>query len=198
MKKNKKAAIELSIGTVVIIVLAMSMLVLGIALIRNIFKGATGVVDLSNDKVLEEITSLFSDEGSDIVVKLGADQTAKIKQDSGPFSVGIGARKTDRSAITAADDIKYKITLDEDTPGNCYQVYGDTETEKLFLTPLGTPDRRFDKFEGSQAFAVIQLNVPDAVPLCTQKVYIEVKETGESSYYAGNYFIVEIQEKGFF
>ena len=92
MKKNKKAAIELSIGTVVIIVLAMSMLVLGIALIRNIFKGATGVVDLSNDKVLEEITSLFSDEGSDIVVKLGADQTAKIKQDSGPFSVGIGAR----------------------------------------------------------------------------------------------------------
>ena len=37
-KTEKKGAIELSIGTVVIIVLAMTMLVLGIVLVRNIFK----------------------------------------------------------------------------------------------------------------------------------------------------------------
>jgi len=34
---NKKAAIELSIGTIVIVVLVMSMLILGMVLVRNIF-----------------------------------------------------------------------------------------------------------------------------------------------------------------
>ena len=60
--KNKKAAIELSIGTVVIIVLAMTMLIMGVVLVRNIFSGATSSVDTLNDKVKGEITSLFSEE----------------------------------------------------------------------------------------------------------------------------------------
>ena len=59
--KNKKAAIELSIGTVVIIVLAMSMLILGLVLIRNIFTGATESVDQINDNVRSEIIKLFQE-----------------------------------------------------------------------------------------------------------------------------------------
>ncbi len=195
--KNKNAAIELSIGTVVIIVLAMTMLVLGIALIRNIFKGATSAVDLSNDKVISEITTLFSDEGSDVVVKLGADQTAKIKQGSGPFAMAIGARKPDKTAITARDTIKYRLSLDEGV-GNCAHSssYNNANTEKLFKTPVGV-DNNFDRFQGSQAFAAIELNIPDGVPLCTQKVFIDVKEKGQSNFYAGNFFIIEVQKKGF-
>ena len=39
MRGNKKAAIEMSIGTIVTIVLAMSMLILGMVLVKNIFSG---------------------------------------------------------------------------------------------------------------------------------------------------------------
>ena len=76
---NKKAALELSIGTVVIIVLAMSMLILGLVLIGNIFEGADESVNVLNDKVLNAMSSLFTDEGEDVIVKLGPDQTAKLK-----------------------------------------------------------------------------------------------------------------------
>ena len=37
---GKKGAMELSMGTIVILVLAMSMLILGLVLIRTIFMGA--------------------------------------------------------------------------------------------------------------------------------------------------------------
>ncbi|MEK6953289.1 MAG: hypothetical protein AABX29_09845, partial [Nanoarchaeota archaeon] len=48
--KNKKAALELSIGTIVILVLAMSMLILGLILIRTIFTGAKYNVETMNKK----------------------------------------------------------------------------------------------------------------------------------------------------
>jgi len=54
-------AIELSIGTVVIIVLAMSMLILGIVLIRNIFGSATTAITEIDQGVKNEINKLFSE-----------------------------------------------------------------------------------------------------------------------------------------
>ena len=54
---SKRAAIELSIGTVIIIVLAMSMLILGIVLIRSIFTGATESVNTINEKDKNQITN---------------------------------------------------------------------------------------------------------------------------------------------
>ena len=200
-RKNKKAAIELSIGTIVIIVLAMAMLVMGIVLIRKIGGGATNSVDILNDRIIGEITNLFADEGSEVIVKLGADQTAKVKQDTGAFRIAIGARKSDGSAITSrgdkSGDIKYKISLDTE-PGNCVDSssYGTTNTRKLFKTGLDEY-KLFDRYQGSNAFALIELNIPDGVPICTQKVLIDVKETGQTNSYAGNFFIVQIQKKGF-
>ena len=47
--KAKKGAMELSIGTIVIIVLAMSMLILGLVLIKTIFVGAKYNVDTIED-----------------------------------------------------------------------------------------------------------------------------------------------------
>ena len=193
--KSKKAAIELSIGTVVIIVLAMSMLVLGIALVRNIFKGATSSVDILNDRVVGEITSLFADEGSDVIVKLGADQTAKIKQGSGPFRIAIGARKSGESGGTQVtrDDITYTLKLD-DSEGNCVKKYGNT-IKSVFVTPLDV-SKKFDRIQGSQVFALIELNVKDSTPICTQKVYIDVNIRDDPGPY-GNFFIIEVQKKGF-
>ena len=195
--KNKNAAIELSIGTVVVIVLAMSMLVLGIVLIRNIFAGATISVDILNDRVIGEITSLFADEGSYVVVKLGADQTAKIKQGSGPFRIAIGATKTDSSQITSRDAVQYKLTLDT-SPGNCASSssYTEASTKKIFKTTFDNWNS-FDKFQGSQTFALVELNIPDGMPLCTQKVNLDVKERASTNSYAGNFFIIEVQKKGF-
>jgi hypothetical protein len=61
-RKNKKAALELSIGTIVILVLAMSMLILGLILVRTIFTGAKYNVETMNTKVEEQINKLFVED----------------------------------------------------------------------------------------------------------------------------------------
>jgi hypothetical protein len=64
--KNKKAALELSVGTIVIIVLAVSMLILGIVLVRSIMCAAIGLTGQVNEKVKGELNRLFSDQGGEV------------------------------------------------------------------------------------------------------------------------------------
>ncbi|MEK6875613.1 MAG: hypothetical protein AABX30_02925 [Nanoarchaeota archaeon] len=77
-KKSKKAAIEMSVGTIVVIVLSVTMLILGLVLIRTIFTGAKYNIDTINDKVKDNINQLFSDETKAVVYL--SNSVVKIKQ----------------------------------------------------------------------------------------------------------------------
>jgi hypothetical protein len=194
--KNKTAAIELSIGTMVIIVLAILMLVLGVVLIRNIFTGATESVDILEDKVKGEITGLFSNEQADIVVKAGADRTVKIRPGSGPFGVPIGARTPDGSQ-TNRERLRYSLSLDSPSRNNCASTLGVKTTENLFVTPMNS-FRAFDEFQGSNVFAIVQIEVPEGTSTCSQKVFIDVRDTQTNIDVGGSFFIVEILKERFF
>lgn len=65
---NRKAAMEMSVGTIVTIVLLVSVLILGIFLVQRIFKTATSVVDLTDQQLTEEVNKLFSNPNQKIVV----------------------------------------------------------------------------------------------------------------------------------
>ena len=197
---NKRGALELSIGTIVIIVIGMSMLILGLVLVRTIFTGSTESINILNEKVQNEISSLFADEGADIVVKLGEGQTAKIKPGGGIFSVAIGARTPDGSNVGSRNRLQYKLTLDQPTGNNCASKLGDIKrAEDLLVTPVNTFNS-FDQFEGSNAFALIEINVPKGTAVCSQKVFIDVKDTqsGSEEFYGGNFFKIDILKEGFF
>lgn len=64
--KGKRGALELSIGTIVIIVLALSMLILGVVLVRTIMCGAIGLTGDLNNKVQSEINKLFGATGGEV------------------------------------------------------------------------------------------------------------------------------------
>ena len=53
---------EMSVGTIVTIVLLMSVLVLGIILIKNIFYGGIKIVDMTNEQLENEINKLFGED----------------------------------------------------------------------------------------------------------------------------------------
>ena len=78
--REKKGALELSIGTIVVIVIAMAMLILGLVLVRNISELSTGTVDEIDDQVRSQIRNLFNDDSGNIVVKLGSANIAKAKK----------------------------------------------------------------------------------------------------------------------
>ena len=51
ISKNKHAAMEMSVGTIVTIVLLMAVLVLGLVLVRTIFKNSTESIDSIDEQV---------------------------------------------------------------------------------------------------------------------------------------------------
>ena len=89
----KKGAIEMSIGTIVIIVLAMSMLILGMILVKNIFSGASENVLQMNDKVKDQINKLFVEDKRTVVYL--PNQIAKIQQNE-DWGVAFGIKNLER------------------------------------------------------------------------------------------------------
>jgi hypothetical protein len=58
---KNRGAIELSMTTIVVVVLAMSMLILGMVLVRNIMCGAMGLTTDINTKVTSQINKMFTE-----------------------------------------------------------------------------------------------------------------------------------------
>ena len=166
--RNKDGALELSIGTIVVIVIGMSMLILGLVLVRTIFTGSTEAVDVLNEKVQGEIVSLFAAEGSDVVIKLGSDRVVKVKK--GEYTtVGIGARKSNGDAIDGRDDLKYTLSINNADAG-C-----SNPDEMFALNNPFNVQRSFDSANPSAVFAAIEIKIPEDFSVCTQKVFVEVK-----------------------
>ncbi len=194
---NRHGALELSIGTIVVIVIGMSMLVLGLVLVRTIFVGSIDSVDTLNDGVLQEITTLFDDVGGNILVKLGSTNTAKVKPGTESFKVAIGAQHPDGAQISR-DNLNYGIELSQEGGKNCINILGQRKTEDLFRTPLNSKNNEFGRIQGSTAAALIEITVPEGTAICTQKVNVDLYIDGATDSYDGDFFILEVVKKGIF
>lgn len=180
---HKKGALELSVGTIVILVLAMSMLILGIVLVRNIFSGATGAVDLINNNVKAQINSLFNqDENQKIVVYLpgGEAEVNPGKRYNIQFALkntlrGVGGA-TDFKYTTYASEIEQGCQITE-TKANSFIIQGRNANFKV--TPGSEPVER-----------TIVVSVPDGTPLCTLTYNIDVTQGGTA--YAQDSFLLTI------
>jgi hypothetical protein len=188
--RNKDGALELSIGTIVVIVIGMSMLILGLVLVRTIFTGSTEAVDVLNEKVQGEIVSLFAAEGSDVVIKLGSDRVVKVKK--GEYTtVGIGARKSNGDAIESRNDLKYTLSINQAESG-C------SNPDKMFALDNPFSQRSFDSANPSAVFAAIEIKIPEDFSVCTQKVFVEVKDPQTNDFVGSEYFIIEVIKSGIF
>ncbi|MBX4196904.1 hypothetical protein KW805_04925 [Candidatus Pacearchaeota archaeon] len=196
---RRKAAIELSVSTIVIVVLAMSMLILGLVLIKNIFTGTTATVDVLQSKVQNAIASLFTDDSDDVIVNLGKDRTATVRPDSS-LTIGLGARNPDGARINARDQLQYKLSLEEATGSNCISAnkLGVAKTKALFETRLD----QFLQFDALKDFSValanIDVNVPKGTASCTQKVFVDVQDKASGDIIGATSFKLEILKGGLF
>jgi len=189
---RKKGALELSMGTIVIVVLAMTMVILGLVLVRTIFSGATESVTDLNAEVREEIVNLFADEDDNVIVKLGSQKTAKIKPGSGNFGFVLGGRTSDGTS-TDRSRLQYRLELNEED-NYCNAKLGVRQTEELFDTNFEEWNN-FDEYEGDVAFALINVNIPKGTAYCMQKVYIDIKDTETGKEY-GDFFVIDIVKGG--
>lgn len=166
--QTKKGAIELSIGTVVIIVLAMSMLILGIILIRNIFGTATSSITQIDQGVKNEINRLFSENNERTLVLFPDSNIIEVERGDRGVGFAVGLRNTGDSLGT----FSYNSVIDK---GNCasvpnIQLIGGNENNIQLdgKTTLENPRH-------------VRMDVPQNAPLCTFSVTVTVTQTGSTA-----------------
>jgi hypothetical protein len=178
----KKGAIELSIGTIVIIVLAMSMLILGMVLIRNIFAGSSENILQMNDKVKDQINKLFVEDKRTVVYL--PNQIAKIDQNE-DWGVAFGIKNLERgTAMVGA--FSYEVSVsDPDVQRKC--GIGEGDIERWITT--GRSDQ-MSIAPGQNYYGIVRFLIPANAPLCTVRFHIDVKKDGQA--YATDFFDVEV------
>ena len=115
-------------STIVILVLAMSMLILGLVLVRTIFTGAKYNVDTMNEKVKGEIGKLFVEETRAVLYL--SNRMAEINQGDS-FGAGFGIQNTVKTQefswkVEVADSkIKDKCGISAEEAANWITAGGD-------------------------------------------------------------------------
>lgn len=165
---QKKGAMEMSVGTMVTIVLLMIVLVLGIFFIQKIFKSGGNALDQIDAKVQQEINSLFAEEGKKIVVYPREREITIEQGQMGGFGFSIENKDPDVGTFTynvSAQEIASGCTLNLQQANNLI-ILGRSGTEQL-ASGSRLEEAIFVKF-----------NIPETTPLCTIRYDIKINKGG--------------------
>jgi hypothetical protein len=171
-KRNKKAAIELSINTIVIIVLAMSMLILGLVLIKNLFQGSTENVTQITDKVRDQINQLFVEDVKTVVYL--PNQKAVIKQNQ-DWGVAFAIKNLIQGKAEDSSFSYEVVVSDPNVQKNC--GISEREVESWIVT--GQSDTGISIAPGDTFVSTVRFFIPTGSPLCTVRFHLNVKESGK-------------------
>jgi uncharacterized protein YneF (UPF0154 family) len=182
MINNKKAAMEMSVGTIVTIVLLMLVLILGIFLTQRIFQSSVNAIDEIDNEVQSQITQLFSKEGTKIAIYPTSRQITISKGDDPKgfaFSVkNLEVEEAEFSYLITADDIsKCGSSFTEDMANN-FLIGG---SGSFNLGPGNSLDLP----------RLVLLDIPETAPPCTFSYNVEVKKDSVS--YSGGQVFVTIK-----
>jgi hypothetical protein len=179
MKNSKKAQMEMSVGTIVTIVLLMTVLILGLVLVRTIFKGATSAVDLTDQQLTNQINQFFAeDDNRKIVVYPQTGEISIKKGDEGGF--GFSIRNLNREDGSFSYEIK-------SVEASCSITLAEADN----LIVLGKTRQGINIPSGSamDSAILIKFLISENIPLCNIRYGIDVKE-GNLQY--GNTVTVDV------
>lgn len=169
MIKNKKAAMEMSVGTIVTIVLLMTVLILGLVLVRTIFSSSTENIKAIDQSVKNEINKLFSEDDSRRIVVFPSSRLITIKKGNDEelgfgFSIrntGIN-EKTFTYTVTVNDpDLNNKCNIGV-AQANSWIVAGGSGT-----ITIAAGDKMIDP-------EFVRFMIPNDAPPCLVRFGIEV------------------------
>jgi len=179
--KKKTGAMEMSVGTLVTIVLLMIVLVLGIFFIQKIFFTGTNAIDIIDSQVQSQLQKLFSsEEGAKIAFyPTSGDITIK-KGDFKGFAFQI--RNNDVEQATFA----YTTTVID--ASKCGSTFNEVDAEDMLLA--GTGSKNIGPGDTSEAI-LVRFRVPESAPPCNIGYQLEV--TKDSVAYTGKNFFLTIK-----
>lgn len=164
MIQNKKAAMEMSVGTVVTIVLLMSVLILGLVLVRTIFTGAKENIEGIDQNVKNEINKLFSDDSSKKIVVYPSTRFVRIKKGTESQGFGFSIRNVGESEGTFSYEIGVALKTSGKTDSSCDM----SENGANNLITLGKEGSNIKIPAGNimEQPIFVRFNIPENAPPC--------------------------------
>jgi len=165
--KNKRAAMEMSVGTIVTIVLLMTVLILGLVLVNKIFRSSTSSIDQIDQAIQGEINKLFAEEGKKVVIYPTSREISLKKGDSGGFGFSI------RNNDPQEGSFSYEVTTTE-VSRNCDMT--NMEAEDLII--LGKTGRDINVPSGSymENAVLVKFEIPESAKVCNIRYGLDVKK----------------------
>ena len=174
MVMKKRAAMELSMSTIVILVLAMSMLILGLVLVKNIFGTAQGAISGIDKGVRKAITDMFAEPDKKMAI-YPSDRKISIKQRTQGDGFAFSIRNTDIQEAT------YKYDIESDPDFEIKKKCNiDWKTANSWLL-MSSGTIRLASSSVMENPELVLFNIPENAPACTIPYTITVKYGSGSS-----------------
>ena len=179
MIKNKRAAMEMSVGTIVTIVLLMSVLVLGIFLVQKIFKSSSGAIDTVDSQIQSQINQLFTNEDRDLVIYPSSQEiTLKKGDDPKGFAFAVKNPEKERASFT------YEVSSQD--VSDCGSLTTD-QADSWIIGKQGSFD--LAPSSSNSLPPKVLFKVPKEAPACTISYKLSIQEDGGSWGQSGTVFV---------
>ena len=183
MIRRKKAAMEMSVGTIVTIVLLVSVLILGIFLVQKIFGSAKKVIDMTDAQVTSEINELFAEENKLVIYP--QTRSIKIKQEE-VEGVGLGIKNLLQGG-TGEEIFSYEVVVGD--ASDCKE----TDEQVLSWIRTGKTIQNIRIPIGDLSIQRVTFRIPTGSSLCIPRYNINVYV--DEQIYASEFFEVVVQPK---
>lgn len=177
---KKRGGLQLSISTIVIVILAVTMLVLGLVFVKKSMCSAIDGVNQINDLVRDQIADLYTDQNQKVAVKESSNDIRRGITYGVAFSVKNLNEENDRFDY----DVKVIDT------GSC-DIRESVAESYMVLGKSG----RLNIQRGQDTANIIRFDIPSDAPLCKLRYQVDVKNDGEI--YDTTFFDVNIINAGF-
>ncbi len=177
---------ELSMSTIVIIVLSVTLLVGGIIFVTKLMKLSTGVLDMTDAQLRTQIRQLFPTDDKIFIYP----QSAKVEIRQGTNDeVGVGIQNLQQGA-SASTDFSYEVVATD--TADC--GLSESEVEEWII--IGKEESNIPIAPGDIEVVRVRFRIPEGTPLCIAGFRVNVKAGGKV--YDTASFDVEVKGKGIF
>lgn len=177
--KNKRGAMEMSVGTIVTIVLLMAVLILGIFLVQKIFRSGSNAIDVIDNEVQSQIGKLFTVEGRNLAV-YPTSRDITLRKGDDPKGFAFSVKNND------VNDAQFIYSTSAADVSKCGSSFTVEEANSYLLGGSGN----FNIGAGNSLDLprLVRFVLPSTAPPCTISYTLDIQKDG-SSYATADIFV---------
>ena len=157
----------MSVGTIVTIVLLVTVLVLGLVLVRTIFSSGTDAVENIDAAIQDEISKLFADENKNLIIYPSSRQFT-LKRGDDPKGFAFSVRNND------VEEARFSYIVRADDVSKCGTGFNVADAEDLMIASSGSfslgPGNKLDLAR------LVKFSIPESTPPCTIVYELEIEK----------------------